>query len=184
MWLVTLRTKQKQSGLVRHVWLAFLADESDTWVLRRMSPFSLVLLLTCVCLMAHGNLLNFGSMIKQVTGKSSFPKYTSYGCYCGWGGTGEPVDRTDRCCWGHDCCYSRLKARGCTPKTTGYSFLVYDKKIMCGKQKSLCARRACECDRAATNCFWANRNTYNDRYKFKLDFTCYGSAIPCNAPIY
>nr|P0CV89.1 RecName: Full=Phospholipase A2; Short=svPLA2; AltName: Full=Phosphatidylcholine 2-acylhydrolase [Crotalus atrox] len=44
------------------------------------------------------NLLQFNKMIKIMTKKNAFPFYTSYGCYCGWGG---------RCCFVHDCCYEK-----------------------------------------------------------------------------
>ncbi|XP_063992616.1 uncharacterized protein LOC135170579 isoform X1 [Diachasmimorpha longicaudata] len=36
--------------------------------------------------------------------------YKGYGCYCGFLGSGYPVDGIDRCCWMHDRCYD---ATGC-----------------------------------------------------------------------
>lgn len=37
----------------------------------------------------------FGLMIMQKTGKSPLA-YNGYGCYCGWGGSKQPLDATDR----------------------------------------------------------------------------------------
>eukprot|EP00058_Branchiostoma_floridae_P013149 XP_002598637.1 hypothetical protein BRAFLDRAFT_67034 [Branchiostoma floridae] len=53
---------------------------------------------------AKRNLIQFANMIETVTGRSAL-HYNFYGCYCGWGGSGTPVDGIDRCCQVHDLCY-------------------------------------------------------------------------------
>ena len=44
---------------------------------------------------AKRNLNNFGTMIECET-KDDKWKYNGYGCWCGYGGAGAPLDGTDR----------------------------------------------------------------------------------------
>ncbi|KAM7324070.1 hypothetical protein ACRRTK_016375 [Alexandromys fortis] len=57
----------------------------------------------------------FQRMVRHITGRSAFFSYYGYGCYCGLGGRGIPVNATDRCCWAHDCCYHKLKELAASP---------------------------------------------------------------------
>ncbi|KFZ59817.1 Group IIE secretory phospholipase A2, partial [Antrostomus carolinensis] len=94
---------------------------------------------------ASCNLLQFGSMIKHKTGKS-WVSYNGYGCYCGWGGSKQPLDATDWCCHAHDCCYKKLTSSHCSPKFVKYQFSTQGSQIICGSGTS-CERQTCECDR-------------------------------------
>ncbi|KAJ7337919.1 Phospholipase A2 [Desmophyllum pertusum] len=53
------------------------------------------------------DLYQFGTMISCATNRSGWDYY-DYGCWCGYGGSGTPVDETDRCCYTHDSCYDYL----------------------------------------------------------------------------
>lgn len=55
-------------------------------------------------------------------------KYNDYGCWCGFGGNGKPVDGVDECCKLHDECYGRIQPK-CNPYLTSYN----TKNGKCGK---------------------------------------------------
>nr|P24294.1 RecName: Full=Acidic phospholipase A2 PLA-2; Short=svPLA2; AltName: Full=Phosphatidylcholine 2-acylhydrolase [Eristicophis macmahoni]AAB20147.1 phospholipase A2-2, PLA-2 [Eristocophis macmahoni=leaf-nosed viper, Peptide, 121 aa] [Eristicophis macmahoni] len=107
------------------------------------------------------NLYQFGEMISKKTGTFGLFSYVYYGCYCGLGGKGKPLDATDRCCFVHDCCYGRVN--GCNPKLSIYSYSFQNGDIVCGDEED-CLRDVCECDRVAAICFGENMNTYNKKY--------------------
>lgn len=113
------------------------------------------------------NLIQFRNMIKCTTGRSSL-YYIDYGCYCGYGGKGAPVDDLDRCCEVHDECYKRIMDH---PSLCSYSSAVYwkvyardDTCTGCADQAGTCERAICDCDGAAATCFaqheW-NEEHYN-----------------------
>ncbi|XP_068686757.1 neutral phospholipase A2 3-like [Montipora foliosa] len=105
------------------------------------------------------NLLQFAAMIRCAT-KRSWLAYYGYGCWCGKGGSGNPVDATDICCMIHDKCYDRATAKGCRPYSDWYS---RSGCTRCASDNDSCEKSICECDGAAACCF--RRSIYNAKYK-------------------
>ncbi|XP_020622302.1 basic phospholipase A2 DE-1-like [Orbicella faveolata] len=132
------------------------------------------------------NLWQFGNMISCATGRSRWD-YNGYGCWCGRGGSGTPVDGTDRylteasirqvpsfslllgtpsqfytsrCCRTHDECYDRALRRGCNPYWETYT---RSNCTDCASSNNVCEKLVCECDGAAARCF--ARSNYNSNYK-------------------
>ncbi|XP_078581482.1 uncharacterized protein LOC144864921 isoform X2 [Branchiostoma floridae x Branchiostoma japonicum] len=99
------------------------------------------------------NLLQFAKMIWTVTGRNPLD-YNNYGCYCGQGGAGTPVDDIDRCCQAHDRCYDTVDY----PKFTTYTFTASRGTVTCLDAVGCNERAVCECDREAVLCL--NRYAY------------------------
>uniref|UniRef100_A0A8D0EQZ4 Phospholipase A2 n=1 Tax=Strix occidentalis caurina TaxID=311401 RepID=A0A8D0EQZ4_STROC len=120
---------------------------------------------------AHGSLWNLNKMITKTTGKNALLHYSSYGCYCGWGGKGQPKDATDRCCQQHDTCYNNLQSYHCNAKIQGYHYGWRRGSPSCSKS-SWCAQLSCECDRSLALCLKQNIWTYSKRYLFYPKHRC------------
>ncbi|XP_036303198.1 putative inactive group IIC secretory phospholipase A2 isoform X1 [Pipistrellus kuhlii] len=130
----------------------------------------LVVFTSCLVAPTHSSFWQFQRMVKHITGRSAFFSYYGYGCYCGLGGKGTPVDNTDRCCLAHDCCYEKLKHLGCQPLLSGYQFHVVNSTVVCEcalypGAGCLCGLRACECDKQSAYCFKENLPTYEKNFK-------------------
>ncbi|CAF1463852.1 unnamed protein product [Rotaria sordida] len=117
------------------------------------------------------NLMQFGNMIIQALGKSPLD-YNGYGCWCGFGGKGEPIDATDACCKVHDKCYddiikSRENFLSCSPYVSFYNWeLDHNTHVLhCKDEPGSCTHRVCECDRIVTECYKQNIHTFNKSLK-------------------
>nr|QSI84027.1 phospholipase A2 IB [Calliophis bivirgatus] len=127
----------------------------------------LVLAAVCVSLLAASaippqplNLYQFGNMIQcTIPKRLSWTSFVDYGCYCGKGGSGTPVDELDRCCQTHDNCYTEAGIHpDCKrfwehPYTKLYAYTCSEGTLTCTDKDDKCAAFVCNCDRVAANCF-------------------------------
>ncbi|KAJ7306560.1 hypothetical protein JRQ81_009924 [Phrynocephalus forsythii] len=126
--------------------------------------------------LASGNLIQFADMVRQLSGRLPSLFYNGYGCYCGLGGSKQPLDETDWCCQAHDCCYGKMSSLGCNPKMEIYSYTIRKDVVACGG-KTLCQRMICECDKAASLCF--RSAPFKFRNVFYPNILCKGPTPPC-----
>ncbi|XP_056319275.1 phospholipase A2-like isoform X2 [Danio aesculapii] len=117
------------------------------------------------------NLLQFEDMIKcTIPSSSPLIDFADYGCYCGLGGQGLPVDVLDLCCFRHDSCYDQTKnLESCSlfdsPYTNTYDYNCdkITRTITCLASNDACDMFICKCDKTAAECFaQAPYNTSNN----------------------
>ncbi|XP_068018940.1 LOW QUALITY PROTEIN: basic phospholipase A2 sphenotoxin subunit B-like [Melanerpes formicivorus] len=122
---------------------------------------------------ADGGVLQLYKMIKKATGKNALLHYSSYGCYCGLGGRGTPLDATDRCCQLHDQCYSSLcRWYHCNAMAQTYSFSWLGGHPTCNEE-SWCSHHSCECDLSLALCLKGTSRSYKWRHLFHNRNKCY-----------
>ncbi|KAM8885533.1 phospholipase A2 isoform 1-T2 [Spinachia spinachia] len=125
------------------------------------APLLLLLLTACA---ARGALIpkalwQFGNMISCIQPGVNPLIYNNYGCWCGFGGRGSPVDELDKCCEVHDKCYqASRKIPGCTaivdlPYVLVYDYTCSNEQVTCSATNDKCQAATCKCDRDAAYCF-------------------------------
>ncbi|XP_053517071.1 otoconin-90 [Artibeus jamaicensis] len=103
--------------------------------------------------------------------------FESYGCYCGRGGQGEPVDALDRCCWSRHCCLQQVRRLGCLLERLPRSPVGCTDGVPKCVGQSLCANLLCTCDQTAAQCMAAA--SFNRSLASAGRLECQGEPPPC-----
>ncbi|OWF56176.1 basic phospholipase A2 caudoxin-like [Mizuhopecten yessoensis] len=122
------------------------------------------------------DLLQLVELLNEMTNMSGLA-FNNYGCYCGWGGNGAPVDAVDRCCMLHDHCYGVVEA--CYPKWIHYKYQFAthpDRILQCIDKKNNCYKKTCECDTNLAKCVAVAH--YHSKNKDMSQVSCYKTRAP------
>ena len=134
------------------------------WIVFVSSFIEFTLLLGEFLVPKPQSIVQYGTMIEQLTGKKA-SAFNNYGNWCGIRGTGDPVDAIDECCRQHDTCYRNVSY--CESSTStglgqyNYQFNKTGKVIICKNPDNL----LCKCDKESSTCIYENLASYNKDYK-------------------
>ncbi|XP_069122998.1 basic phospholipase A2 caudoxin-like [Argopecten irradians] len=123
------------------------------------------------------DLLQLVELLEEMSNRSGLA-YNNYGCYCGWGGRGAPVDDVDRCCMIHDNCYGVVAE--CYPKWRHYTyeFKAHPTRVLhcIDGGKEPCYKKTCECDANLARC--VAKAQYHEKNKDMKQVSCYKTKAP------
>ncbi|XP_073240656.1 phospholipase A2 A2-actitoxin-Cgg2a-like [Porites lutea] len=116
--------------------------------------------------------LQLGAMIWCEVGRNPLD-YNPYGCWCGVGGKGQPVDEIDSCCYVHDKCYDAVVDNGICGWLSEYTVyaIPYITRGCSGcastgwLSNSKCQKALCECDGAFARCVRDHNSKFQNSYK-------------------
>ncbi|XP_006862420.1 PREDICTED: group IIF secretory phospholipase A2 [Chrysochloris asiatica] len=141
--------------------------------------FAIIILASSILPTAQGSLFNLKTMVEAITGRNAIRAFVGYGCYCGLGGRGLPMDGVDWCCHAHDCCYQKLFDLGCHPYVDHYDYTIENDTIVCSElNKTECDKQTCECDKNVVLCF--PNQKYNEEHRSYLNIYCQGPTPNCS----
>ncbi|XP_052066914.1 acidic phospholipase A2-like [Mytilus californianus] len=110
--------------------------------------------------MSKKALWNFAFQMSTIFGFSRATELADYGCYCGIGGGGTPLDGLDGCCKAHDDCWGNVESFWCRPYLVGYQYkIINGKTVDCEDSDGTCKYNVCMCDKWFIDC--VHINTYN-----------------------
>ena len=89
----------------------------------------------------YAGLSEFNRMIIHFDKRASGLSYMDYGCYCGFGGDGFPIDETDSCCQFHDACWTKVEEKY-GRDSTGQMWVSLSYKIYKGRTHSTASYQA------------------------------------------
>ncbi|TKR61874.1 hypothetical protein L596_028927 [Steinernema carpocapsae] len=100
---------------------------------------------------------NMEGMAQCALGHNVF-ELADYGCWCGPGGSGTPIDGVDNCCMHHDKCYDAAVDDGdCRNVMEEYldpdDWSCSNHTIVCKETTDKCKAALCNCDRNVVMCW-------------------------------
>jgi len=147
------------------IFSSLLIDESETSTIRKSQETLLS--------RSKRSLQSFINAIQCYNEEAHVTGLADYGCFCGRGGEGIPLDETDRCCEIHDKCWGNTGHGSIDNLLAKYSSECKNGNFICQSEDKY-LKALCDCDREAAICFAKNSHTFKLQfYNIDTDYYCY-----------